>query len=103
VSGLTLVGNGVDDKIIEHRGDGTVWAKLPDGRFVEVIEKPVLGAAVIEQLTLFVADCHRTRDFWLNGEGEWTYKPRGRLGHSALALRALADEVDRLNDEEPIG
>lgn len=26
--------------LVEHRGDGTVWAKLPDGRFVEVIEKP---------------------------------------------------------------
>jgi hypothetical protein len=66
--------------------------------------KPVLGAMVTEQLALFVADCHRTGDFWLNGEGEWTYKPRGRFGHSALALRALADEVDRLNmPKEPVG
>jgi hypothetical protein len=28
------------EKLFEHRGDGTVWGQLPDGRFVELIEKP---------------------------------------------------------------
>jgi hypothetical protein len=28
------------ETLFEHRGDGTVWGKLPDGRFVELGEKP---------------------------------------------------------------
>lgn len=31
------------EKLLEWRGDGTVWAKFPDGRYVEVIEKPAHG------------------------------------------------------------
>jgi hypothetical protein len=28
------------ERLLEWRGDGTVWVKWPNGRFVEVIEKP---------------------------------------------------------------
>lgn len=36
---IPLRGQGIPEKLFEHRGDGTVWGKLPDGRYVELVEK----------------------------------------------------------------
>lgn len=70
----------------------------------------------LEQL---IAEKNERGDFWLNGMGQYTYRPtlarrtRAEIaadpkpddhlgcGHSAATLRAIADELDRLNASRP--
>ena len=70
-------------------------------------------------LAQLIAEHSERGDFWLNGMGEYTYRPslarktRAEMlanpelddhlgcGHSAYVLRAIADELDRLNSSKP--